>query len=164
MSSLTINPNKQRDAVKQEIAALERDQAAIHHYDNDARAPAPAQDQASQDVRSVQASPPSPPAPAKPAPPPLAAIAPIIPHHQAEIRASPPIAPAPPATPAPPAAAAGSAMCGALHPLVGDLFAMLPPAGGQWSCEERLYWLSAAESAFHLVYRTSGRIRIEQDE
>lgn len=163
MANFTINPNKARDIGKEEAASLERDLAALHHFDDDARDPglpdpATAPDTAfdrrtrqppvvSEPLREPHLLTPSAHS-GKACPPPLQAIAPEIGRHEL-----------PRATETGPGqqAAAG-------YRLVDDLFAMLPPAGAHWTCEERLDWLRAAESAFHLAYHTSGRIRIEADD
>ncbi len=179
MSPLMINPNKARDPRKEEAASLERDLAAIHHNDGDARnlepleaalpaalhsAPAPVDTQQS-GIDNVQWFP-------------------------GEPRAVPPL---PPVTQMPPSTAVGNTLvqpaplpeCGTsetamqsleetaetpvgndkkqLHPLVAALMKSVPPGGAPWPAAHRAAWFSAAEGIFHITNRATGRVWVGFD-
>lgn len=38
------------------------------------------------------------------------------------------------------------------HPLIKELFKLLPPPDTEWSMIQRLRWLNAAEAIFKIVY------------
>jgi hypothetical protein len=149
MSKYAINPNAIPDEHAEVVAALERDNAALHHYDDDGAGDAPL----------IERGPPLPPLMTTPDP--------RYPHGDIDAiearlvdlkksraaEASKKIAEhAPPATQATPENQAVS------YPLVVSLLAALPEPHSEWTADGRADWLRAAESIFHLVYKTRGRV------
>lgn len=158
MSRFAINPNAIPSEEAEERAALERDNAHLHHFDDDG---------AGVDYQVPKGGPPLPPAMFVPDP--------RYPHGdidevEARLRAMHEKAP-----PAQQAQAAGAPVAGAQagqarqaqakasqeklaqdHPLIASLVAALPPPGATWPVADRATWLKAAQGILALVYPTSG--------
>ena len=133
MSKFAINPNALPDPLVEERAALDRDNAHLHHFDDDG------------------AGPNAPVAGKAPLPPAMSPLPdPRFPHgdidlveHRLALLKSGRAPTEPPQRPTP----------GAAHPLIVTLLAALPPADSEWSARSRADWLRAAEGIFGLVYR-----------
>lgn len=47
-----------------------------------------------------------------------------------------------------------------IHPFIRGLLDKLPPAGNEWTLDERMNWFEAAAAIFNLMYKGKGKIRI----
>lgn len=149
MSKYAINPNAIPDEHAEVVAALDRDNAALHHYDDDGFGEGPL----------IEGGPPLPPLMTTPDPRYPHGDIDAIEARLADLRksraaeASQTISEhAPPAPQTPPENQAVS------YPLVVSLLAALPEPHSEWTAEGRADWLRAAESIFHLVYKTRGGV------
>lgn len=133
MSKFAINPNALPDPLLEQAAALDRDRAALHHFDNDG-----AGETSLADGRGCG--------------PLLVMPDPRYRHGdidvvEAKLAARKTSGAAP--TPAQPGAGRAKATD---DPLIASLVAALPPPGGAWSGAARARWLRAAAGVFGLVY------------
>lgn len=151
MSRFAINPNALPSEQAEERAALERDNAHLHHFDDDG---------AGVDYQVPTGGPPLPPAMFVPDPryphgdideieEGIAALKRLA----AEGRREPPKAPPAPVKPEAEKPAVRP-MKAQDHPLVASLVAALPAPGEAWPEADRAAWLKAAEGIFALVYTT----------
>jgi len=155
MSKFAINPNAMPNEAAEERAALDRENAHLHHFDDDGAG----------ENAPVTGS-------KFPLPPSMFVPDPRYPHgmvdateaHLAELKklhaqmAAPAAAPAVEARAespvAPPACRAQD------NPLIVSLIAALPAPDTVWSAADRADWLRAAESLFHLVYKAGEKVDV----
>jgi len=139
MSKFAINPNAIPDVAAEQAAALDRDRAAIHHFDDDGAGDGPL----GSDRPGL-----TPLGPLMVTPDPRFRHGDIdeVEARLARTRAgrAETVAPAPAA----PRKAAD-------HPLIATLLSTLPAPGTAWPTAERTIWLKAAASIFDLAYTTA---------
>lgn len=147
MSKFAINPNALPDLAKEQAAALDRDRAAIHHFDDDGAGETPA------------------PEVTTPLGPPMVTPDPRYRHGDVDViearlatlknaRAA-----KQKSNDAPPPHVAKATD----HPLIASLISALPAPGSVWTAEDRANWLRAAESIFHLAYEADEQVKISED-
>ncbi|MEI2736381.1 MAG: hypothetical protein V9G24_17395 [Rhodoblastus sp.] len=137
MSKFAINPNAIPDLAEEQAAALDRDRAAIHHFDDDGAGDA------------VQAN----------DRPGLTPLGPLMvtpdPRYrhgdidavEAQLALAKAVREEAAALTRPPAPRKATE-----HPLIATLIATLPAPGGCWPVAEREIWLNAARSIFDMAY------------
>lgn len=137
MSKFAIDPNALRDLAAEQAAALDRDRAALHHFDDDGASDAPF---------------PAEPAGLTPLGPRMVMPDPRYRHGDIDaIEARLAIAKAvreEAASLKTPAAERKATD----HPLIATLISTLPAPGAAWPLNERDIWLKAAASIFGMVY------------
>jgi hypothetical protein len=149
MSKYAINPNAIPDEHAEVVAALDRDNAALHHFDDDGFGEGPL----------IESGPPLPPLMTTPDPRYPHGDIDAIEARLADLKKSR-------AAEASEKIAAHSACTpqttpeyqAVSYPLVVSLLAALPEPHTEWTADGRADWLRAAESIFHLVYKTRGRV------
>jgi hypothetical protein len=145
MSKYAIDPNAIPDLHAEEVAALDRDNAALHHFDDGG------------DPKAVLSEAGLPPLMTTPDPRYPHGDVDAIEARLAELKKERAATASPAAAkPGPEAGATATAM-------LTSLFASLPPPGASWNAEGRADWLRAAESIFHLIYKSGGRVAVSPE-
>lgn len=134
MSKFAINPNALPDLAAEQAAALDRDRAALHHFDDDGAGDAPFTAE---------------PAGLTPLGPLMVTPDPRYRHGAIDaIEARLAVAKSLRAE----ALASQKPRTASDHPLIATLIATLPAPGAAWPVKEREIWLKAAASIFDMAY------------
>lgn len=139
MSKYAINPNALPDPATEQAAALDRDRAAIHHFDDDGAG------ETASDAAGANEGSPFGPRLIMPDPSHRHGDVDVIEARLAALKKAR-AAKEPKADPPPAASKAVD------EPLIASLISALPQPHTVWADEDRADWLHAAESIFRLVY------------